>query len=480
MGRVKKKKMPQLELEIESIGFEGVSVARHEEKVYFVDEGIPGDKVLAQVYKKRKRHAHARILELLEASPVRQEPRCQHFWECGGCRWQHMPYSEQLKWKERNTIDAMERLGHLKGLNYESIIPSPKEYHYRNKMEFSFSAMRWLSDAEVASGEDIEDKDFALGLHAAGNFAKAIDVKFCHIQPFIGNPILEAIRKRALDLGLSAHNAFENTGFLRNLVIRTGTEEKEVMVILITREAKTEEEKEFAENFWKLLPDGYHYEAVHAVNSTPNPRQIDHYTVLNGKGYIKSEILGVEFRVSPFTFFQTNTSQLDSFLGKAIDEAGISESDTVWDLYCGTGSLTLPSARKAKKVIGIELVEESIEFAKENAKLNEIENTDFYACDLHTKELPALFGELESPDIIITDPPRAGMHQNMVEHILAVAPRRIVYVSCNPATQARDLALMTGDYEITKVTPVDLFPHTYHIESIAVLERRNNNDPASY
>jgi 23S rRNA (uracil1939-C5)-methyltransferase len=245
------------------------------------------------------------------------------------------------------------------------------------------------------------------------------------------------------------------------------------MVILITREPESEDEKDFAENFWTLLPDGYHYEAVHAVNSTPNPRHIDRYTVLNGKGYIMSRILGVEFRVSPFTFFQTNTSQLDPFLGKAIDEAQIETDDVVWDLYCGTGSLSLPSARKAKKVIGIELVEESIEFARENAKLNGIENTEFHATDLHTKQLPELFSELDRPDIIITDPPRAGMHQNMVEHILAVAPRRVVYVSCNPATQARDLALMADSYEINKVTPVDLFPHTYHIESIAVLERRN-------
>ncbi|GAB5466051.1 MAG: 23S rRNA (uracil(1939)-C(5))-methyltransferase RlmD [Candidatus Kapaibacteriales bacterium] len=471
MGRSRKSR-PEVELDIKSIGMEGVSVARDEGQVYFVEGGIPGDKVIAQVTKKRKRYREARIKRILEPSPNRQDPKCKHFWDCGGCKWQHLPYIQQLYWKEKNVRDAMERLGNLHGLSYERIIESPEQYHYRNKMEFSFSAHRWLSYDEIETDEKLEDKGFALGLHAPGNFAKVIDVEFCHIQPQIGNEILSSIRTKAKQLDLTAHDAYTNTGFLRNLVIRTGTDSKEMMVILITRKPESDSELLMSETFPELLPSGMEYTTFHAINDGKNPRTIDSFELLGGNGYIKSEILGVEFRVSPFTFFQTNTSQLDRFLGKAIDEAQLNEDEIIWDLYCGTGSLTLPAAKKAKKVIGIELVQESIDFAKENASLNGIENCDFHAADLHTKKLPDLFNQLEKPDTIITDPPRAGMHPNIVNHILEVAPNRIVYVSCNPATQARDLALISEVYNIIKIIPVDLFPHTYHIESIAILEKK--------
>ena len=351
---------------------------------------------------------------------------------------------------------------------------SEKEFGYRNKMEFSFSASRWLTPDEIGSEVEIENKNFALGLHVPGRFDKVLNVNNCHIQPESGNRILNLVKEKALKKGIKPYDLKDHIGFLRNLVLRFSLYKNEIMVILVTSSEQSDKNEEFiielSNLFKEELPEISNF--VHAVTDSVAQVAIGKPEIVFGKGYITEKILGVEYRISPFSFFQTNSNQLDKFIGKILEYAGELENKTIWDLYCGTGSISLPAAGMAKKVYGIELVAESIEDAKFNAELNEINNCDFYCADLHDKKNPELMKNFISPDIIIIDPPRAGMHKNLIAHLLEISCARIVYVSCNPATQARDVGLLSEMYNVTKLQPVDMFPHTYHIESIALLEKK--------
>jgi 23S rRNA (uracil1939-C5)-methyltransferase len=472
---MKKHKEPEIvELTIESLGFEGKSIARLDGKVIFVKGGLPGDKVIAEIRKSKKKHSEAVIREIIEPSLVRREPVCGLFGECGGCSWQQCQYQEQLRWKEQTVVDCFERLGKIDYGERRSIIGSPQEFNYRNKMEFTFSNKRWLTNAEVASGKDYTDKGFALGLHAPGRFDAVLDVSHCYIQPQVGNDILSAIRNKALALGVHGYNSRSHEGFLRNLVIRTTLYQNQLMIILVTNEIATDEERLFTDWFTtEFCPsfDGL-TSAFHAINSSRSPVAIGKIEYQFGLEYITEESHDVVYRISPFSFFQTNSYQLENFLTQTLLSANVQPDNTVWDLYCGTGSISLPLAKNTGHVVGVELVESSIADAKVNAELNSITNVEFHCADLHKQATLDFLKTLPQPDIIVVDPPRAGIHEQTLRHILALAPERICYVSCNPATQARDCALLDEAYRVEYIQPIDMFPHTFHVENVARLVRR--------
>ncbi|MEI6089590.1 MAG: 23S rRNA (uracil(1939)-C(5))-methyltransferase RlmD [bacterium] len=471
---MKNRKNITIELEIESNGFEGSSVARKDGLVYFVKGAIAGDKVNALVIKKKKKYCMANMLELLEPSPERIEPKCKYFGTCGGCSWQMLSYPNQLKWKRQHVIDSFEHIAKISPKIIEETIPSVREFHYRNKMEYSFSASRWLFDSEIKSISPIENKNFALGLHVPGRYDKVIDLDYCLIDEEINDEIVNKIRQKAVELKITAYNTFTKKGFLKNLALRNSVKNNEIMVILITDDIKEENEQTFID--WYKTEFGEFFPTisniVHAINNKVTPVAIGSIVFTKGRGFITEDILGISYQISPFSFFQTNSYQLDRFIGKIIEIADIKPTDIVWDLYCGTGSITLPAAKQAKHIYGLELSETAIGDARKNAELNNLTNVEFFCEDLHRDHIPALLNSLPAPDVLIIDPPRAGMHKNLVAHLLELAPKRIVYVSCNPATQARDCEILSDKYTIERIVPCDMFPQTYHIESIALLERR--------
>jgi 23S rRNA (uracil1939-C5)-methyltransferase len=470
-----KRKSEIVQLNIEAIGFQGISIARKDGLVYFVKGAVPGDKVNAQVRRKKKNHIECELAELLEPSPLRVKPQCGYFGICGGCSWQHLDYNEQLRWKKQHVLDAFQRIGKIEVAQFEDTLPSPEIFNYRNKMEFSFGNSRWLTSDEINSSNDISNKDFALGLHIPGRFDKVLDVERCHIQNDYGNDILKIIKSKAIDCNVTAYDSRANEGFLRNLIIRSTVASKEIMVILITHSVHNDEEQayldwydnEFAKNDNKISVVG------RAVNATRSPVATEKPIITKGNDYITENILGIDFKISPYSFFQTNSKQLNNFIAEIINRADLKPTDTVWDLYCGTGSISLPASKKCKEIIGIEMFEGSVEDARNNANSNGIVNAKFICSDLHEKRIPDLLSVLPKPDVIIIDPPRAGMHANLVNHLLEIGASRIVYVSCNPTTQARDCALLSEIYNVVSVKPVDMFPHTFHVEAIAVLEIRN-------
>lgn len=475
-NNIKKKQKPEvfIELDVVSAGFNGVSVARSEGMVYFVQGAVPGDRVNAKVLKKKKSYVECKTVEVIIPSPHRIEPICDHFAYCGGCTRQHFEYTEQTKWKALNVVESFTRLHKVAVGEFVEILSSPKIYEYRNKMEFSFSDRRWLTPEEMGdkSREEnpIEDKHFALGLHVSGAYDKVLEVNYCHLQTQKANEIFDLTKKLCKDNEITAHNVRSHSGLLRNLVIRYSKLEDNYMVILITNPTEDKTELEFVDLWANVINDlGYVASTIYATKERNSPVKIIEYKTLYGKDYLLEDILGVKFQISPFSFFQTNPIQLDNFIKYILEFSELNSDEILWDLYCGTGSISLPAASSVKKVIGLELVEDSIEDAKKNAKLNNFENTEFYAVDLHTKNLPEIFSKLEKPDNIIIDPPRAGIHNNVIDHLLELEVPKITYVSCNPTTMARDCELLSAKYDIIKIKPVDMFPQTYHIEAIAQL-----------
>ncbi len=471
----KKKNKPVVDLKIESIAFEGMALARKDNLVYFVKYAVPGDLVRVRALRKRKGYVITQLLEVLEESPLRQKAKCEYFGVCGGCSWQNLPYDEQLKWKKQHVTDAFERIGKINFNKIYDTLASPKIYNYRNKMEFSFGASRWLTESEISNNnnnKDIENKNFALGLHIPGRFDKILDINQCHIQTETGNKILTKIKEKALQFKLTAYHQKEHTGFLRNLIIRSSEAYHQLMIILITQSPETEKEKEFTEWFLNDIPVAIPEAAsvIHAVNDTLSPVAQGEIKQFRGTEFIQEKILDVDFKISPFSFFQTNPLQLNQFIGAILDTANLDKNMTVWDLYCGTGSITLPAARRVKQIYSFELAESSIKDAQTNASLNNIKNAEFHCLDLHAKNIGETLNQFESPDLIFIDPPRAGMHKNLVELINNINCKTIVYVSCNPATQARDCALLNDKYNVVTLQPVDMFPHTYHVENIALLQ----------
>ncbi len=465
-----RKERLEVEVTIESIGFEGVAVARMDGKVALLKGGLPGERVKALLNKNKKNYAEGFVSEILEKSPDRVDAPCSYFGTCGGCSWQDLDYSQQIYWKRRQLIETLERIGKISPEIVEETMPAERIFQYRNKMDFSFGSLRWLTTAEIGSNDDI-DKFFALGLHVPGKYDKIIDIANCHIQPEIGNKILALVRQKARATDVMPYNYNKNEGFLKNLILRFSQLEEKVMAIIITDNVNSDAEKQFIDWFVEELPllEPSIKVAINAINDRPNTASYGKIRSSTPEQEIFESILGVRYRISPFSFFQTNSAQLDKFIGRIIEFANLSGQENVWDLYSGCGSITLPAAKFCRSIVGIELIDSAVADAKSNAKLNNIANVEFYQADLHSKQIPELLNSIAKPDVIIVDPPRIGMNPNLIEHIKAVAPKRIVYVSCNPSTQARDLEMLSNQYRIARVQPVDMFPHTYHIESIAEL-----------
>ena len=468
MGR--KKELPLLEkIRITDIGAEGNALARVDNLVVFVPMLIPGDVVDIKVIRKRKKYLEGIVLKFHEYSADRIKPRCIHFGVCGGCKWQHLPYNLQLKYKEKQVRDTLTRIGKIELPDISPIIGSSEEYHYRNKLEYTFSDKRWLTKEEIGTETKFE-KEGALGFHIPGLFDKVLDIQECHLQPEPSNSIKNAIREYSLRNNLQFFDLREQTGFLRNLVIRNSLEGK-VMVIVVLFHEDVEQREELLDFLASQFPQIT--SLWYVINSKRNDSLNDQNPVLfKGDDHLVEEMDSLKFRIGPKSFYQTNTKQALELYKVVRDFAGLSGNETVYDLYTGTGTIASFVAGGARKVIGIEYVDEAVMDAKINSEINNIHNTYFFSGDMKDVLSEQFIIENGKPDVIITDPPRAGMHEDVIKVILAAAPGKIVYVSCNPATQARDILLLSEDYKVVRVQPVDMFPHTHHVENVVLMERK--------
>ena len=467
MSRHSKLDMVLENLVIESVAAEGKSIAHTPEgQVVFVGFAVPGDVVNVRVVRKKKAWLEGQIIKIVKPSEQRLEPFCEHFTVCGGCRWQPLPYEIQLAAKQRQVYDQLTRIGHLEVPEFRPILGSDKTRYYRNKLEFSASCKRWMTAEEIASGVPAGP---GLGFHVGKYFDKVLDIERCHLQPEPTNAIRLFIKKFCLDNGISFYDIRENRGQLRNMFVRT-TDAGAVMVIVC-----------FGEDFPLRAPllDAVAKEfpqitsLYYVINGKKNDTIGDQTCILHsGEPAIYEEMEGLRFKIGPKSFYQTNTGQAHKLYTVAREFAALTGNEMVYDLYTGTGTIAQFVSRGAKRVIGIEYVPEAIEDAKINAEGNGIKNCEFYAGDMKDILTADFIAQHGRPDVIIVDPPRAGMHPDVVKTILQAAPERIVYVSCNPATQARDMEMMSEDYTITAVQPVDMFPHTYHVENICRLDRK--------
>ena len=454
---------------IEAVAAEGKALSHVDGMVVFVDFAVPGDVVDIQVYKKKKNYMEGFIKRIVKPSEHRLEPFCKHFGVCGGCRWQPLPYEMQLEAKRQQVEDQLVRIGHLEVPEIRPTLPSEATRYYRNKLEFSASCSRWLLKDEDPS--TLSDKDrMALGFHVGKFFDKVLDIQQCHLQKEPSNAIRLFIKRFCLENGCEFYNIRENHGFFRNVFVRS-TEKGDFMLILVF--AREEEEKRTAllNALVKEFPQIS--SLYYVINEKLNDSIADQSPVLfYGEDAIYEEMEGLRFKIGPKSFYQTNSRQAYRLYSVAREFAALSGNELVYDLYTGTGTIAQFVSAKAAKVIGIEYVPEAIEDARLNADANGITNCDFFAGDMKDVLNEAFIAAHGRPDVIILDPPRAGIHPDVAQVILNAAPQRMVYVSCNPASQARDLAILCRDYEITAVQPVDMFPHTMHVENVVALKRR--------
>ena len=467
----KRKPYPLLEgITISDVAAEGNALARVDDMVVFVPYGAPGDVVDIQVTKKRKSYAEGRITRLVEPGDVRIAPRCPYFGMCGGCRWQHLPYEVQLRCKQRQVVDALTRIAKVELPEISPIKGSDPIWEYRNKMEYTFSNRRWLTPEQMASGEEFNDRDGA-GFHIPGAFDKVLDIDRCHLQGELGNRLRNFVRDYGIDRGLSFYDLRAQQGLLRTLMVRMAST-GESMAVMSFGEDNPQAVREVMDAIRGEFPDIT--SLMYVINLKVNDTITDQEVLLHsGRPYIEEEMEGLRFRIGPKSFYQTNSRQAYELYKVVRDFAGLTGDELVYDLYTGTGTIANFISRRARRVVGIEYVPEAIEDARINSSVNGITNTVFYAGDMKDV-LNAAFTESNGrPDVMIVDPPRAGMHTVVIDVILAAAPLRIVYVSCNPATQARDLALLDSRYRVVAVQPVDMFPHTHHVENVVRLERRD-------
>ncbi len=466
----KRKPLPLVEgLEILDVAAEGNALGRHDNMVVFVPFAAPGDVVDVQLEKKKKNFATGRIERLVKASELRQTPRCAHFTVCGGCRWQHLPYSYQLQCKRQQVVDAIERIAKVEVPEVRPTLPSGSIWEYRNKMEYTFSNRRWLTREQLASGEVFEERDGA-GFHIPGAFDKVLDIEACHLQCDLGNRLRLFAKDYAKGNGLSFYDLRANEGFMRNMMIRTAST-GENMAVMQFGEDRQEDIDAFLGALSKSFPELT--SVMYVVNTKVNDTLADlDIKLYSGMPYITERMGSLSFRIGPKSFYQTNSAQAERLYATALELAGLTGNELVYDLYTGTGTIANFVAGHARKVIGIEYVEDAVADARVNSKINGVENTEFFAGDMKdvlNADFIAVHGR---PDVMIVDPPRAGMHQSVVDTILAAEPATIVYVSCNPASQARDLALLDEKYRVEAVQPVDMFPHTAHVENVVRLVKR--------
>ncbi len=469
----KKKELPVLEnVLITGVAAEGKALARVNDLVVFVPYVVPGDVVDLQLKRKKNSYAEAVAIRFHEYSKERVNPFCCHYGICGGCKWQCLDYKQQIKYKQQQVFDNLTRIGKIELPEISPILGSEKIRSYRNKLEFTFSDKRWLTEEEIKSDEKFEQMN-ALGFHIPDSFDKVLDIRECWLQDDVNNRIRNEVREFALDNALPFYDIRNQEGLLRNLMIRTSST-GELMVLL---QCKLVEEKDRmqVESLLKHVSEKFpEITSLLYVNNMKCNDTIGDLDVVTFKGndHIYEEMEGLKFKIGPKSFYQTNSEQAYNLYKVARDFAGLTGQEMVYDLYTGTGTIANFVSRQAKKVIGIEYVPEAIEDAKVNSSINGIDNTSFFAGDMKDILTSSFIEEHGYPDVIITDPPRAGMHKDVVDAILFAHPQRIVYVSCNPATQARDLALLDEKYKVTAVQPVDMFPHTQHVENVVKLEAR--------
>lgn len=450
---------------------EGKALARHDGKVIFIEGGVvPGDVVDIRLSKNKKDWAEGRAIHIHTYSDKRAEPFCEHFGTCGGCKWQMLPYSLQLEYKQQQVADHLQRIGKLALPAMDPIKGSRHTIHYRNKLEFTFSNRAYLTAEEIKDNEGVVLERNALGFHVPKLFDKVLDINTCYLQEEPVNLIKNTVREYALAHGLSFYDIRAQEGWLRNMVVRICTT-GEIMVNLVIHHENKKNREALLQHLLKTVP------AITTLVYTINPKKNDTIfdlepKVYYGKGYVEEKLEDFVFKIGPKSFFQTNTYQGEVLYQVTREFAGLTGTEIVYDLYCGTGSIGIFVSPQAKKIVGIELIREAIDDAKENAARNNVQNAHFFAGDVIDICDDAFFEQHGQPDVVITDPPRAGMHEKLVSKLLQIAAPKIVYVSCNPATQARDLALLDALYTVEKVQPVDMFPHTHHIENVVLLKKK--------
>lgn len=474
------KRGDEITLPVENAAFEGRTVGRIDGFVVFVEGAVPGDIVLARVTALKKSFAEAKVVRVVQPSTLRVEPPCRYFGTCGGCKWQHVDYHAQLQFKQQQTVDAFERIGGFREVPVLPIIGAEEVYWYRNKMEFSFSDQEWVVSPVPASESDMRGEpergnpNVFLGLHVPQRYDKVIDIEECLLQSDVSNAIVNVTRSFARVNRLPVYSTKDDAGYLRFLVIRQSKRTNELMVNLVTFEDRPEVMQHYAKELLTAVPN------VTTIVNTINARKAqiaygDVERVYHGEGVIHERLGRYLFTISASSFFQTNTAQAEKLYSVAKEFAGLTSSDVVWDLYSGTGSIALFISDSAREVVGVESVESAVKDAERNAQRNGVRNCSFVLGDLKerlTKDTHWMSAHAK-PDVMIIDPPRSGMHPQVVDEILELAPPRIVYVSCNPATQARDVKMLCTDrYQLVKLQPVDMFPHTYHIENVALLTQR--------
>lgn len=469
----KKKRVSLNELAITAYAAEGKCIGHMEDgKVIFVENVVPGDIVDVRVTKSKKSFAEGKMTRLVRPSEQRVEPFCAHFGVCGGCKWQMLPYSLQLTYKQQQVSDQMRRIGHVELPDMEPISGSPVERYYRNKLEFTFSNKRYRTAEELqAAGDEPLPAENALGFHAPGLFDKVVPIEWCHLQNEPTNKIRNLLRDYTLQHDIPYYDVRGHFGMMRNLMIRVATT-GEILVNLVFGEDDASVREPMLRYLLQQVPEIT--TLCYTVNRKWNDSIFDQDIITwSGNGYITEKLEDFTFKISPKSFFQTNTYQAEHLYRITRDFAGLTGNEVLYDLYCGTGSIGIFCSKGAKKIIGIEVIEQAIEDARINAAQNNIDHALFYAGDVSDICTDAFFETHGKPDVIITDPPRAGMSEKLVQQLIRMRAPKIVYVSCNPATQARDLALLAGDYSIARMRPVDMFPHTHHIENVVLLELKS-------
>jgi 23S rRNA (uracil1939-C5)-methyltransferase len=466
-----KKNLPIItSLEILDIAAEGNAIGKADDIVVFVPHAIPGDIVDVQIKRKRSHYMEGVVVRFEKLSPIRTQPFCEHFGVCGGCKWQDLPYERQLFYKEKQVKDNLLRIGKIEEGEMFPIIPSDKPYYYRNKLEFTFSSSRWLTQEEVDSSSEIGNRN-AVGFHIPGLFDKVLDIRRCHLQSDPSNEIRIALKAFAEEHGLSFCDLRQHTGFLRNLIIRTTSTGEIMVIVCFGEEAYSDIEKTMA-----FLRDKFPQitSLMYVVNQKLNDTIFDlNIELYHGKDHIMERMEDLSFKIGPKSFYQTNSEQAYKLYSVTRDFAGLKGEEIVYDLYTGTGTIANFVAHKCKKVIGVELIKEAIKDANINAEVNNIGNALFFVGDIKDVFSNSFIEEHGRPDVVILDPPRAGVHEKVIESLQNVLPEKIVYVSCNPATQARDIALLADNYRVEKIQPVDMFPQTHHVENVVLMKRRD-------
>jgi len=468
-----KKPLPLLEeITITDVAAEGKAVAKVNDLVVFVPFVAPGDVVDLQLTRKKNSYAEAKAVKFHSYSPDRVKPVCKHFGTCGGCKWQHLSYPKQLSHKEAQVASALKRIGKIELPEINPILGSAKTEYYRNKLEFTFSNKRWLTEEEIGQEKAFTQMN-ALGFHIPGLFDKVLDIEACWLQPPLSNEIRIAIKDFCLEHNYPFFDLRNQEGLMRNLIIRTSST-GEVMLIVVFYDNDGEKREKLLKHVAERFPEIT--SLLYIINRKANDTITDQTVhVFKGKDHIFEQMEGLRFKIGPKSFYQTNSEQAYNLYKIARDFAGLSGNELVYDLYTGTGTIANFIAKNARQVIGIEYVPEAIEDAKINSELNGITNTLFFAGDMKDLLNADFIAQHGRPDVIITDPPRAGMHDDVIDTILTAEPQKIVYVSCNPATQARDLNLLDRKYRVMRVQPVDMFPHTHHVENVVLLERKPDN-----